>query len=75
MALEDYKVQFATTTFSLNVDGMHRAHFLKLNDNSAASNPGKERICGRFCTRHRLVLSSEVTQRVYYTAHTWDRRL
>ena len=38
------------------------------------SEPGAMRTCGAGCTRHAMTLTSEVDQKVWLTAHTWDKR-
>jgi len=55
-------------------DKVHTASFLKINDQSAAENPGVNRFCGAKCTRHQLVLSSEVDQNVDITLRTFSDR-
>lgn len=74
MTIADYRLRVEQTYISYDVTDWHEAHFLKLNDQSAAENPGVWSWCGPSCTRHYLDLTSSVAQTVYVTAHTWDKR-
>lgn len=74
MAIEDYIKNVSATTFTVDNSGWSSASFLKLNDNSAATNPGRYSWCGADCTRHILYLTSTVKQKVYIKAHTWPER-
>ena len=73
MSIEDYKKRFSWTTVNYNTDDMHRDHFLMLNDHT--KEPGVwEGVCGKKCTLHKIVVESQVAQKVWLTAHTWEDR-
>ena len=76
MSLKDYYDQVEETYVNFDVTDWYSDHFLKLNDDTAADNPGGFWWCGQECTRHTLTVTNdaEVTQNVYITAHTWDDR-
>ena len=74
MTIKDYHDYVGTTYINYAVEEWHEAHFLRLDDDSAAENPGRWGACGAECTRHVLTLTSDVDQTVYVTAHTWDKR-
>ena len=76
MSLQDYYDQVEETYVNFDVTDWYSDHFLKLNDDTAAENPGAFWWCGEECTRHTITVTNdaEVTQNVYITAHTWDDR-
>ena len=42
--------------------------------NDETTNRGSLNSCGSKCTRHELTLTSEESQVIWLTAHTWDQR-
>ena len=50
--LDTYYRYFKSTYISYNMDNMHRATFLKLNDKDG--DPGKLPWCGATCSRHQF---------------------
>ena len=74
MDFVDYYAEFYLTYISVDSSDWFSGSFLKLNDTSAAINPGINYWCGSKCTRHVLTITSAVEQDVYMTAHTWDSR-
>ena len=42
--------------------------------NDETTSRGSLSSCGSSCTRHELTVTSEVSQIVWLTAHTWDQR-
>lgn len=75
MPLNNFKSTFDYTHVTEDVGDWHEDHFLMLNDQYHDSDPGtQDWICGSSCTTHTLVVSSDVTQDVFVTAHTWDKR-
>jgi hypothetical protein len=74
MDFDDYYKMFAESYVSMDSSDWFSGSFLKLNDTSAATNPGQEDWCGRKCTRHVLTVTTEVEQDVIISAHTWEDR-
>ena len=75
MSIEDYHEQVEETYFNKEVSTWHSAHFLMLDDNTQADNPGDDTWwCGTDCTQHKVTVKSDADQGVYITAHTWDDR-
>ena len=74
MSFADYYTMFRETYIAMDSSDWFSGSFLKLNDTSAATNPGSYSMCGSKCTRHVLTITSAVEQDVYMTAHTWDSR-
>ena len=74
MDFADYYTMFAESFIVMDSSDWFSGSFLKLNDTSAATNPGSYEWCGRKCTRHVLTITTEVEQEVIITAHTWDSR-
>jgi len=74
MQLEDYHSQVEETYVNYETNDWHRAYFMQLDDTS--SRPGSYPWCGSECTRHPLTLTNnhDGPQKVYVTAHVWDRR-
>ena len=60
------------TYISYNMDKMHRATFLKLND--AGGDPGSMPWCGKTCSRHDFTFTSATAQKVIIKAQTWEAR-
>lgn len=74
MPLANYHSTFANTHFTKNITNWYNDYYLMINDQKHDTNPGRRSWCGSQCTRHELYISSDVTQTVYVTAHTWDER-
>ena len=69
MEFGQFKATFPETYLSKDTSDWHHDYFLKLGDSSASYNSGS------VWTYHKLRVSSQVTQSVYVTVHTWDRNL
>ncbi len=58
MSIDDYYNQVEETYVNFDLTGWHHDHFLKLNDYTAADNPGRFPWCGQDCTRHVLTVTN-----------------
>ena len=72
MSIEDYAKSFEETNVNYNPQSMHQASFVRLNDDKTGAVDCATK--GPKCGRHTLVLTSDVDQTVWLTAHTWDAR-
>ena len=78
MTFDYYYANIEENYFNFDVRDWYSATYLKLNDQSLANDPqryaGSWPWCGSTCTRHKMEITSDVTQDIYLTAHTWDSR-
>ena len=72
MKSEDFHEQGLATLIAYDTTDWANDHFLMLSDET--DSPGSWSWCGETCTRHLVQVTSSVSQTVYVTAHTWDKR-
>ena len=72
MPIQLYYDTFDLTSVNHDVSDWYNDYFLMLGDNTQSDNPGDTYYCGSLCTKHTLTLTSEVEQKVWVSAHTWD---
>ena len=69
---DDYRSSFWKTFINYDTSDMFRDDWLILDDRTKRR--GKDKYCGRSCTRHEFTLTSSVKQRVMVYASTWEER-
>ena len=72
MKFSDFFSQGLATLIAYDTTDWAYGKFLMLDDET--DSPGSWSWCGETCTRHIVQVTSSVSQTVYVTAHTWDKR-
>ena len=68
-SIEDFYESLESTFINYDTSEWSHGYFLMLDD--PAPRNGRDRNCGYRCTRHKVVITSEVDQIVWVGAHTY----